>query len=380
MEEEEKNTNEEIEDQNTRDITSLKANFDILPLVKIKKYPVKFNPPDECPNTGGIYFLFNKDEEILYIGKSNELRTRLSQHLSEHTSARYNPMTMEPKIPVTWIPLGATYFVSWISCNEKDVEILEKLYQTQYNVIFSNGAVAEEMLNYITNNEIQKVNMRLELSPSDKEGIRVAIRRDGRGYSVREHRLIYFMPDIWKKFYNALPTTKSKLTAEVLVQLGARINEARHIREDDIDYDRNTIKLRITKTKAKKGETHGKPRTIPVNSKFIKSLKKHFLTKKEGELIGILSTGAFNIALKKTLKGIGVKDYYMYSPHNIRKTHGNWLKVMGNLNIMQVDAMEICLRLGHDYDTFLKDYGSPGVMDNRDILIIRDILGDLYQR
>ncbi|NQV00319.1 MAG: site-specific integrase [Parcubacteria group bacterium] len=237
------------------------------------------------------------------------------------------------------------------------------------------------MDNKTTHNEPNVMkSLPLVLTQSDKEMLSVGVRKDGKAYSVREHRMIYFMPDIWNKFIKALPTKKSRLTAEALVQTGARINEVRNIREDDIDYDRNTIKLRITKTKARKGETHGKPRTIPVNSKFIKTLRKHFSTKKPGELIGLLSTSAFNIALKKALKEVGVKDYYMYSAHNIRKTHGNWLKVMGNLKIMQVDAMEICLRLGHDYNTFLKDYGSSGVMDNRDILLIRDILGDLYQR
>ena len=105
----------------------------------------------------------------------------------------------------------------------------------------------------------------LVLTQSGKENLSIGVRKDGKAYSVREHRMIYFMPDIWVKFVKALPTKKSKLTAEALIQTGARINEVRHIRGEDIDYDRNTIKLRITKTKARKGETHGKPRTIPIN-------------------------------------------------------------------------------------------------------------------
>ena len=222
--------------------------------------------------------------------------------------------------------------------------------------------------------------MKLQLNQTNNEGLLEGTRTDGKKYSVREHRMIYFMPDTWLKFVDALGSEKAKLTAEVLIQLGCRINEARHIEERDIDYERNTIRLRITKTKAKKGETKGKPRTIPVNSKFIKKLKKHFSEKQEFEKIGILSTPGFHLALKKALRDINHPEWYMFSTHNIRKTHGNWLKIMGNLRLMNIDASEICLRLGHDYETFLKDYGSSGVMDNKDVMIIKDILGDLYIR
>lgn len=217
----------------------------------------------------------------------------------------------------------------------------------------------------------------LTLEKTDKEDLLMGIRKDGKKYSVRKHRKNFFMPDIWLKMIENL-SKKGKLTAEILIQTGARINEARHIEERDIDYDRNTIRLRVTKTKAKKkGEERGSPRNIPINSKFIKRLKKYFKDKEDKKL-KILSTPAFNIAIKKALKKINLDDYYMYSVHSIRKTHGNWLKILSNLRMINCDATEICLRLGHDYNTFLKDYGSSGVMDSKDILTIKDILGDLY--
>ncbi len=96
--------------------------------------------------------------------------------------------------------------------------------------------------------------------------------------------------------------------------------------------------------------------------------------------IKTLSTPAFNTALKKALKEIKHPEWYMYSAHSIRKTHGNWLKVMGNLGLMNVDASEICLRLGHDMNTYLKDYGSSAVLNNQDVIIVKRMLGDLYQR
>lgn len=221
---------------------------------------------------------------------------------------------------------------------------------------------------------------KLELNETSDEGRLEGIRKDGKKYSVRKNRMIYFMPPNWIRFVEALNSDKAKLTANVLIQTGARINEARNIELRDIDFDRNTIRLRITKTKAKKGESYGKPRTIPISSGFIKTLKKKFANSAPTEKISILSTPGFNIAMKKALKEIEHPEWYMFSAHNIRKTHGNWLKILGNLRMMEIDATEICLRLGHDYNTFLKDYGSSGVMDNKDVMIAKKILGDLYSR
>lgn len=230
-------------------------------------------------------------------------------------------------------------------------------------------------------NSLKQKKSRMELKETKKEGLLIGTKRDGTSYSVRKHRKVYFMPDVWLKFADALKSQKAKLTAEILIQTGARINEARHIEERDIDYERNTLRLRVVKTKArKKGEERGVPRTIPMNSAFIKRLKKHFAGLPKGQMIGILSTCAFNIALQVALRKIKKEDWYMYSTHNIRKTHGNWLKAMMNLGLMKIDASEICLRLGHDYNTFLKDYGSSGVMNNQDIQAIQKVLGDLYQR
>ncbi len=220
----------------------------------------------------------------------------------------------------------------------------------------------------------------LELKPSGQEGLNVGVRTDGKAYSVREHRHAWLYPLDFKKLLGSFKSKRAILTAEVLIQTGARINEARHIKKDDCDFDRNNITLRVTKAKAKLGEKKGKPRTIPINSKFMKRLKAHFKKLESGATLGILSTPAFNLALKKHLKSIGLKNYYMFSTHNIRKTHGNYLKIFGNLGLMKVDATEICLRMGHDYDTFLKHYGSSGVMNNQDVSIGQEILGDLYTR
>lgn len=117
---------------------------------------------------------------------------------------------------------------------------------------------------------------KLKLHTTDDEGRLQGTRKDGKIYSVREHRMSWVKPDEWEKVMKALPTKRAKITAQLLIQTGARINEIRHIEERDIDYERNTLRLRVTKTKAKKGETKGKPRTIPISSQFTKELKKYF--------------------------------------------------------------------------------------------------------
>ena len=211
-----------------------------------------------------------------------------------------------------------------------------------------------------------------ELMNSD---IKIINRRNGRSYSVRNNRKRFFYPNEWMKFYDAL-NNKQKISFDVLVGTGARINEAIHIKGGDLDFGRNTIILRVTKVKARKGEKNPQPRTIKVSTQLMRKLRKHVIDKNTGneDYLGLLSAPAAHIALKKTLQRIGIKDWYMFSLHNIRKSHGTWLNAIG------VQMAEICLRLGHDYNTFLKDYGSPEIFDFKDKQNIRLVLGDLYQR
>jgi integrase len=198
-------------------------------------------------------------------------------------------------------------------------------------------------------------------------------KKDGRAYSVRANRDRFFFPNEWMKFYELLKENQ-KLTFLTLLNTGARINEVRHIKVADIDFERKNIILRVTKVKAKKKEKNPRPRTISISSKFVKVLKKHIQQDnlKGEDYIPILSTPAANIAMKKTLQRAEIKDWYMFSLHNIRKTLGNWLKALG------IDGAEICLRLGHDYNTFIHSYGSPDIFSYEDLRNIRILLDDLY--
>ena len=211
--------------------------------------------------------------------------------------------------------------------------------------------------------ELEKVN----------EDLSVGKRKNGNKYSVRANRDRFFFPGEWMRFYDSLRKSQI-LTFDFLINTGARINEARHVKVSDIDFINKRVILRVTKVKAKKGEKHPRPRTISFSTQFGKRLKKHIAEKSNDDYIGILSTPAANIAMKNHLTKIKIKDPYMFSIHNIRKTHGNWLKALG------IDGSEICTRLGHDYNTFLKSYGSPDIFSFEEKNQMRMILGDLYGR
>lgn len=195
----------------------------------------------------------------------------------------------------------------------------------------------------------------------------------GREYSVRTDRRRFFYPDEWKKFMNQL-RYKNHALFLFMFNTGCRIDEALHIRPCDFDFSRNTIRLWKTKTKAKKGETHGKPRTISLSSKFTKKIKTHCSKFSNEEFIFKGSIQSANQLMKRNLQKIGIEDYYNFSTHNIRKTHGMYLKALG------IDMGEICTRLSHDYDTYISHYGSADVFSEKDMRNIRELMDDLYFR
>ena len=229
----------------------------------------------------------------------------------------------------------------------------------------------QEKLNSLKAN----LNKPLELKQSDKPDLRIGVKKDGKKYSVRDNRDRYFYPAEWMKFYDAL-TNNQKMTFDFLINTGARINEAVNVKVGDIDLDNKRLILRVTKVKAAKKEKAPRPRPISISTNFVRRLRAYIKEKnlKDENYLGLLSRPAAHIAMKNTLKKIGIKDWYMFSLHNIRKTHGNWLKSL------EIDGLEICNRLGHDMNTFLKAYGSSDVFTYKDKQDMRLILGDLYAR
>lgn len=216
----------------------------------------------------------------------------------------------------------------------------------------------------------KKKNSPLKLTETKKD-LSSGTRQNGSAYSVRSNRDRFFFPKEWKNFYDALKSQQKK-TFDCLISVGARINEIRNLKQEDVDFVNKRIILRVTKVKARKGEKHSRPRTIPISSQFARRLKFYFQDKKNDDYIGLLSTPASNIAMKKALQKAGIKDWWMFSVHNIRKTIENWLMALG------VDGVTISRHFGHDIHTALQHYASPDIFSGKEKTEMREIIGDLY--
>lgn len=216
---------------------------------------------------------------------------------------------------------------------------------------------------------------RLDLKPGKLEDTRVGVRKDGTKYTVRNHRKAFFFPETWLEFYDKL-TNKQRVTFNYLIQTGARIMEVQHIKVGDVNYDNCFIVLRRTKVRSRLGESIPQPRWVKISPDFTKWLRK--VTKeyklKHGDTFPILSDSHSNRVLKKVLHELKVRDYYMYSVHNIRKTHETWMLALG------FDLGVVAKRLGHKKETALEAYLTEDIftLKQKDQMLL--ILGEIYEK
>lgn len=205
--------------------------------------------------------------------------------------------------------------------------------------------------------------------------MRTIIRKDGKPLRLKEDVNRFFFPDEYMKFEDKLKA-KQKHSVRFLINTGARINEARNVVVDDVAFENKRITLRVTKAKAKKKETRGRVRNIPVSTQFIKYLNKY--TKQNNlnkeNTFNILSTPAMNIGMKKAATLANLKNPGDFSPHNLRKTLETWLMSLG------VDGLALTAHFGHDMKTAAQHYVSPDVFTREEKQKIREIIGDLYGR
>lgn len=216
--------------------------------------------------------------------------------------------------------------------------------------------------------------MTLEKQPTEFEDLKMGIRKDGKKYSIRTDRHRFFNPDEWTLFIKTKMKEKSKQLNDFMFNTGSRFDEATHIRPKDFDFERGNVRLWKTKTKSAKGETIGKPRTISLSTSYSKRVKKYCNKFNPDDFIFKMSLPGFNKLLKSKLQKLGIVDWYNFSSHNIRKTHGMYLKALG------IDIGEICTRLSHDYNTYITHYGSADVFTDKDMRRIKELLDDLYMR
>ena len=236
----------------------------------------------------------------------------------------------------------------------------------------------------------------LTLEPS-LEGLRVGIKSDGRKYSVRNDRRRYFFPDEWNNFIKEVTNKEHRFFFLTCLHTGGRIMEVLNLKYGDIDLERGTINFSIVKQrKAKKNFfATGKSRGFFVSSEFISEYKSFIrgrtidskdyiflnnlklpanyndMNNDNRKKYYISKVVAYSNMFKRKLKKAGIKDWYNFSPHNIRKTYGMWMRTYNK------DMGEICYRMGHDIDTYIAHYGSSLIFTDEERRKILKIMGDI---
>jgi integrase len=209
----------------------------------------------------------------------------------------------------------------------------------------------------------------------------IVTKSNGVKMQVRKDRHAYFYPSDWVSLLNCL-TDEQQILFNGLLQTGARIDEWLHVKPKDFDWKRNIITLRTTKTKHKLGETKatgGRSRSFRISKLYSQKIMRYIVEYgilEDAIIFNYTRQGVTKI-FKHALIKANINNSHRYSLHNIRKTTGMWLKTLQSRG-RDLDVSEICMRLGHDHNTFLKHYGSPSVFTDTDRNEMIKILGDVY--
>lgn len=229
------------------------------------------------------------------------------------------------------------------------------------------------------------------------EGVKIGTKSNGVKYSVRDDRRRYFFPDEWNKFIDSIKDKEHKFFFITCLHTGGRIMEVLNLKYKDIDEERGTISFTIIKQRKAKKNFHatGKSRSFFVASEFLKEYKSFIrgktinkeeyifldnsklpenynqLNNQERKKYFCSKVVSYSKMLKLKLKKVGIKDWYNFSPHNIRKTFGMWMRTYNK------EMGELCYRMGHDIDTYIAHYGSSLIFTDDERRKIQKIMGDV---
>jgi len=186
-------------------------------------------------------------------------------------------------------------------------------------------------------------------------------------YYLKSDKKAFFYPEDYIKLTNML-SERQLFTIKCLINTGARINEIRNVIGKDLDVERCSLNLRITKVRAKLGEVRPNPRIIALSTDFTRYFRLNINKYK------FLSTDRTGAILQLYSKKIEVKNWKDFSAHNLRKTFGTWMLALG------VDGFKLAQHLGHSPDMLRTHYASPDIFSYKDKDIMREVLGDLPTR
>ena len=225
----------------------------------------------------------------------------------------------------------------------------------------------------------------MDLKETKHDGLLIGKKTDGKSYSVRTSRSRYFFPDEWEKFVSKV-NEKNKIIFEALLITGARITELMMLKKSHIVIDNGYLILYTTKVKSKKSETRPKQREVTLPKSFAINLKSYIsgmndndyiflnnsqlVNKDKKQIMSIAKRRGANVyqMFRRYMEASGIEDHWNFSLHNIRKTCGMWLKALN------VKIEEVCFRLGHDFNTYLKHYGSADRFTRSDLMRIEKSL------
>jgi integrase len=188
------------------------------------------------------------------------------------------------------------------------------------------------------------------------------------GNKIKQDKKRFFYPPEFEKVLDYL-NKNGKFTARFMINTGRRINELRgFIKNPLFDSERNNITLTQTKVRARLGEKRPEPKTIPLSKSFFRELKEDVSKQR------VLSTNAFNIALRSACEEAKIERPKEFSSHNIRKTFATWMLSLG------VDGFKLAQHLGHTPNELARDYATNDVFNHKDKEIMRSIFKDLPER
>ena len=129
---------------------------------------------------------------------------------------------------------------------------------------------------------------------------------------IQTNKKRFFYPDEYQRMIFKC-NQNQKFMATCLINTGARINEVRGIKPQNLSDERKSVVLEQTKVRAKRGEKIPSPRIIAVSNAFFKYLKENLGKRR------FLTTNAFNLAIKAACKEASIPRPEEYSAHKFRK-------------------------------------------------------------
>jgi len=231
----------------------------------------------------------------------------------------------------------------------------------------------------------------------EREGILIGKKIDGTKYSVRLDRRRYFFPEEWNNFIKVFKNKTHKFFFLTCLHTGGRVMEVLNLKHKNINIERGTISFEIVKQRKAKKSFYaiGKGRSFFVASEFIreyksfirnlkinsqeyifldnKKLPKNYdkLNNEDRRKYYVSKFVSYSQMFKNKLRKVGIKDYYNFSLHNLRKTYGMWMR------IFNIEMSELCYRMGHDMDTYIAHYGSSLIFTENERREISKIMGEV---